>query len=290
MTGKPIYEFLMWDNCNNNCKFCFQRLSPRNFDLDTQHLICNSVISYLKSDNYISGNHVLIVGGEIFDNIDRKNFLLEFFDNLTLMMSNRYIDLLYLNTNIIYNDVCMSMLSEILDLFKKRNVLNRLKFTTSYDLDGRFRNKAHEDLFLKNLDTLSSINELNIVSNLILTNTVCKNILDDKFNIFEFQDKHRIKINMIPYIVLDQNLGASRKLIFDCLRKLDMMNSEFIKNFIFELDMKQPRKLLQSTKDGSFIEKTCKNSDCGHSVNFKRYSNAESCFVCDIKMLFNKYY
>lgn len=290
MAGKPIYEFLIWDNCNNKCKFCFQRLSPRNFDLDTQHLICNSVINYLKSDNYISGNHVLIVGGEIFDDINRKDFLLEFFDNLTSMMSNNHIDLLYLNTNIIYNNACMNILREVLDLFKKRNVLNRLKFTTSYDLDGRFKNKTHENMFLKNLDSLSCIDGLNIVSNLILTKNVCEKILTNEFDIFKFQNEHKIKINMIPYIILDQNLVAPRQLIFNCLKKLDTINPEFVKNFIFELDMKQPRKLLQSTKEGFFIEKTCKNSDCGHSVNFKRYSNAGSCFVCDIKMLFNKYF
>ena len=30
---KPIYEFLVWDNCSNNCQFCHQRNNPRNFDL-----------------------------------------------------------------------------------------------------------------------------------------------------------------------------------------------------------------------------------------------------------------
>jgi L-lysine 2,3-aminomutase len=41
MSCKPIYEFLLWDNCNNNCKFCFQRELPRLFGLKQREQILN---------------------------------------------------------------------------------------------------------------------------------------------------------------------------------------------------------------------------------------------------------
>ena len=67
MNIKPITEFLLWDNCNNNCKFCFQRKNPRLFSLDGQKQILDNVLSFLNSDDYIKGSHVLVVGGELFD-------------------------------------------------------------------------------------------------------------------------------------------------------------------------------------------------------------------------------
>lgn len=286
---KPIYEFLMWDNCNNNCKFCFQRKSPRNFTIEKQSFICDSVVKFIKSNQYTPNNHVLIVGGEIFDNIKRYEFLYDFFDELTNMMVSRHIDLLYLNTNLLYNETCFTMLKSILELFLEKNVIDRLKFTTSYDLEGRFKTQKAKELFLRNLNELTNIPSLHTVTNLILTKNVCEAILEDKFNIFNFQEKNHTQINMIPYIIFDQSLTAPRDMIFNCLRKIDEENPEFIKQFLFELDMKQPRILLQSTPNGEFIEKTCMNSGCGHSINFKKYSSSNSCFVCDIKTIFNKY-
>jgi hypothetical protein len=53
-------------------------------------------------------------------------------------MNNNIIDLLYINTNLIYEN--MSILFNFLDLIKNNNLFNRLKFTTSFDLQGRFKN------------------------------------------------------------------------------------------------------------------------------------------------------
>lgn len=290
MICKTIYEFLMWDNCNNNCKFCFQRENPRIFSIKEQEDICESIIEYLNSDRFIPGNHVLIVGGEIFDNLGRRIFLPKFFDQITDMMTTDKIDLLYLNTNLLYPESCISFLHEILDIFVRKGIVDRLKFTTSYDLSGRFKSKHHEDLFLQNLRQLSKIKGLNTVTNIILTKQVCQSILEDKFDIFRFSKENNTNINLIPYIILDENLAPERCEVFECLKKLDKVNPEYIKSFIFEQDLKQPRILLQCSKDKSFLQKTCQNSDCGHSVNFKRYSKSGSCFVCDVKSLFSKYY
>lgn len=287
---KTIYEFLVWDNCRNNCAFCFQRKSPRNFDLQVQEGICTSVIRYLNSDKYSPGNNVLIVGGELFDDIRRKKFLYCFFEMITNLMKSNYIDLLYLNTNLIYDFECLNFVKSVIELFTIKGVLNRLKFTTSFDLNGRFKTEEDRNLFLSNLTELSSIEGLKTVTNVILTKDVCNGILENKFNIFDFEKSNNTKINLIPYIVLDRNLSADRSTIFKCLSKLDAENPDFIKSFIFEHDMKQKRILLSSNKDFSFEEKTCENSNCGHSINFKKYSTAGSCFVCDIKTLFSKYF
>ena len=57
---KTIYEFLVWDNCHNRCKFCFQRNNPRNFDISIQEKICDNVIQYLNSEQYMNDNEISI--------------------------------------------------------------------------------------------------------------------------------------------------------------------------------------------------------------------------------------
>ena len=75
-------------------------------------------------------------------------------------MADGTIDLLYLNTNLIYEDI--SGLGFVLDLMK--NKFDRLKFTTSYDLYGRFRKKFDETLFFTNLKWIKEkFPECNIV-------------------------------------------------------------------------------------------------------------------------------
>lgn len=280
---KTIYEFLVWDNCHNRCKFCFQRNNPRNFDISIQEHICDNVIQYLNSEQYTDGNHVLIVGGELFDDVNRS-FLSKFFDQLTDMMVSNKIDLLYINTNLIFNQQCLDNLKNILDIFVSKKVISRLKFTTSYDLNGRFKTEKSKELFLQNLNELSKTEGLNIVTNIILTKDICVN----NFDIFQFEKETNTSVNLIPYIILDKSLAATRKEIFSYLQWLASMSHGFISKLLFELDLKQPRRLLVSQKDG-WIEKTCDNSECGHSVNFKRYSDSGHCFVCDVKELFNRF-
>ena len=144
---KPVFEFLLWANCSNNCKFCFQKQQLRD-GIITKHSTedkvktMDNVLSFLDSDEYIKGSHVLLVGGEIFDDptvfAELDSFLIKIADK---MVCND-IDLLYINTNLIYKklDCVINFLSEI----EKHGLFDRLKFTTSYDIDGRFTEKTEK--------------------------------------------------------------------------------------------------------------------------------------------------
>ena len=136
MDIKPITEFLLWDNCNNNCEFCFQRKNPRLFASKGQEKILENVKSFINSEQYIKGSHVLVVGGELFDT--NREYMLPFFEFIINKMLSNDIDILYLNTNLIFDKTYYSMLKPVLDLFDKNNLFDRLKFTTSFDIAGRF--------------------------------------------------------------------------------------------------------------------------------------------------------
>ena len=70
MEIKPIYEFLVWDNCNNNCKFCFQRENPRLFNQEGRKMVLDQTIKFIDSDQFFSmtSQHFLIINYYFFYN------------------------------------------------------------------------------------------------------------------------------------------------------------------------------------------------------------------------------
>ncbi len=285
MSCKPIYEFLLWDNCNNNCKFCFQRELPRLFSLKQREQILNKTIDFINSDNFLKGSHILVVGGEIFDKPTDFNILYTFFEDIINKMLNDDIEYLYLNTNLLYKD--LSSLYRVLTLLNENSLLHRLKFTTSYDFEGRFKTKDDELLMLSNLEKLKWLfPNVNIVVNMILTDKACEYILNDKFDFMHFRQKYDIEINLLPYIIYDYNLSAPKEKIFKTLQKIQDLDKNYIENYIKNFDLNQD-KLLFVYKNDNYEFCSCEHGSCGHSINFRRYSTENTCFVCDLKEFFN---
>jgi len=295
MNIKPIYEFLVWDNCNNNCQFCFQRENPRLFKHNMREHILNEVLSFIDSDKFKKGSHILICGGEIFDKPSDFKILYDFFSQIIDRMNKGTIDLLYLNTNLIYENI--SGLFDVLDMIKENNLFERLRFTTSYDLEGRFSDKpmpnTHhlpEEVMLDNLVSIKNeYPDIQIVTNTILTKPVCEAIINEKYNLKQWMEKYHCWVNLVPYIVYDKKLSASREEIIKALYKINEQNNGYLKRYILNFDLSQD-KLLYMFKDGEFRFCSCAIDKCGHSVNFKKYSNTNSCYVCDLKEFFKGEY
>lgn len=285
MPYKKIFEFLLWDNCNNHCKFCFQRDNPRLFNQNQRKKILNDTISFIRSDRFEKGSHVLICGGEIFDKPSDFLDLNVFFAQIDGLMADGTIDLLYLNTNLIYEDV--SGLCFVLDMMKDK--FDRLKFTTSYDLYGRFNKKFDETLFFTNLKWLKEhFPNCNVVVNTILTKQTCEKIINKEFSIKEFMENYDCWINLIPYIVYDEKMSATRTQIFSSLQTVENENPGYLQRYIPNISIEQEKDLFVY-RDEDYHFCSCDLSDCGHSVNFKRYSKEKTCFCCDLKEVFPDY-
>lgn len=286
MDIKPITEFLLWDNCNNNCKFCFQRKNPRLFSLEEQEQILDNVLRFLNSDEYIKGSHVLVVGGELFDR--DRGFMLPFFEQIIEKMLSDDIDILYLNTNLIYDQTYSTMLKPVLKMFDANSLFDRLKFTTSFDIAGRFKTKQARSLVLSNLLLLKDdFPNLRTVVNIILTKQFCESVINEKFDIFHFMESFNVNTNLIPYIVLNKELCADRETIFEALRKINEQHPEYIKQYVDNMDLRHKRYLYACYPDNLKLC-SCDDSECGHSVNFKKYSDDHgACFVCDLKRVFD---
>lgn len=282
---KPIYEFLMWENCRNHCSFCFQQEKNQLSDHEKLESMY-SVKCFLEYDQrYIKNSHVLLVGGELFDSPTIFPELKQFLNYIISKQLDQTIDLLYINTNLIYKniDCLMWFLSKI----DKHHLFDRLKFTTSYDIAGRFANKKVEQLMLSNLDLISKkFPQIKIVVNSMLSRQMCEAILNDAYNLQDFVRMHHCAVNLTPYIVYDQDLAASRDLVFKALLKIQQQDPEYIDAYVKNFDLPQKKELYQYKK-GQLNYVSCPSNHCGHSENFTRYSIQSTCFVCDLKNIFN---
>ena len=138
MEIKPIYEYLLWDNCKNHCSFCFLK---KNSILLKEEQKCEALKKalHLIDTEFVKGSHVLFVGGELYDTITPKyeQTMKEAHSDIVHKIIENYIDLFYVNTNLIYED--LSLLDDLISKLQKNMLFDRLKFTTSFDLVGRFK-------------------------------------------------------------------------------------------------------------------------------------------------------
>lgn len=290
---KKIYEFLVWDNCSNNCQFCWQRELPRLYNHEQRDKILQETLNFICSnDKFDDGSHILICGGEVFDKPQDFPMLSRFFYNIGSFMEQDRIELLYINTNLIYRDMkgVLGMLREMeCSTDEHKNMIDRVRFTTSYDIAGRFRRESDRELMLSNFKYIADkYPEMHKVANTILTKPACEAILSGEFNVREFMETYKCWVNLIPYIVLDDELTADRSLIFKTLHYVDSQCPGYLERYVPNMAIKQ-EKWLYMYKEGDFQFCSCPMSDCGHSVNFKKYSKEGTCFCCDLENVFSEY-
>lgn len=286
-----ITEYLAWNDCNNACKFCWQRLKPKS---NTEQRL--QAIKLIKEDMVnlnipYEDNQILFVGGELFfeqDN-DTKEALYDLFECLFDLMYEKKISRAYINTNLLYNPEYL--LFPVLDMAMSRNLLDRLNFTTSGDETDRFTGIHAEEkrnLFYENLKRIKGLySEMNILVNLILTKDFCNAVLSGNFNINEYEKKNNVIMNVIPYIKLkNDERTPTREQVLSAIMKLESQQKGYLKR-AFDNHTTHPIRKLLHYENGSLVNVSCDLNPCGHAINFTRcYSDSDNCFACDLMKLY----
>ena len=110
----------------------------------------------------------------------------------------------------------------LMDRVNQLDLFDRLKFTSSYDKQGRYQTQKAHDLMLSNLSTLTtSYPKLRTVVNSMLSKQVCAEIINGEYSVRDFMNRYRCDVNLIPYIILNDDITASRSSIFKALKKVD---------------------------------------------------------------------
>ena len=184
---------------------------------------------------------VLIVGGEILEDyyttVDKK--LEELFVILKKKIERNEIRYFYINTNLLYEN--MINVTNLMNVFI--GLRDRIKFTTSYDIYGRFDNEDSKKLFLSNLQYIKNkYPDVNIVVNSILTKQLIKAIINGEYDYKEILDKYKLSyINLIPYIPVKDNneMDTNFKDIIKALSIVNKHNPGYIKHYIDDFDLNQ---------------------------------------------------
>lgn len=284
---KPIYELLLWNNCNNNCKFCFMKYNHHDNKFlsdDNKLTSMKKAVQLLESDVYKDGSHVLLVGGELFDtkfSEQTEQYFKFFLTTIVHYMVSGKIDLLYVNTNLIYQD--LSYLYFFLNLIKDFELFDRLKFTTSYDICGRFNDSRSRIIVEGNLSKIvSDFPKIKIVVNMIMTKQFCESVLSNRFNVKQFMEDFKVNVNTIPYIILHDYMAATRDQIYKTLLLLDQQMPGYLRAYINNIAIEQD-KLLYEYDGEKYVFMTAKNASCGHNENFHLCTVGKNrCFICDM--------
>ncbi len=304
-TLPPIYEFLLWNNCNNNCKFCHQKARKARFpgkflDAKQQAHSIQLVHDFLTTGHLVGQEsmpaekkfNMLLMGGELFDNrltpANEKAFY-DLADVILVQMMEGRIDHLYVNTNLLYDmDI---MLLDFLYRFVSEGLSSRIRFTTSCDVAYRFSSYGAQSLMFNNLRKLRiTYPEIPMVANCILTDSAVSFLLNNPEYPVKFEDCYGTRLNLIPYIVLKNSMAPERSEVHKVLLLLNELNPGYLKAYVDGIDMPQ-KKFLYEYDSGSYHAATSADAACGHGVNFGHcYKSTDdkksgSCFICDCKSL-----
>jgi hypothetical protein len=299
-------EFLLWSNCPNNCRFCWQRL----FHDKTTWLNEEEKLQSIKDCSEMikeegGPNDLLLVGGEVFNSHEKSvnDSLKSLYHQIVTYIKKDKVRFLYANTNLTYSD--RTNLVNLLDAFE--GLEDRLKFTTSYDLDGRFNrlNEAEmqaleagkqckplnrEELFLDNLKFIDeNYPKINTVVNTIVTKAVYEAVSkDDDYDLFWLMKKYPntvVWVNLIPYIPVKgyEGLDVRYSQTLKVLERANELMPGYLLSYTENFDENQDKELYEYHKDGGFVERTAGMLPCGHNENFKLVNRADECFICKLK-------
>lgn len=279
-----MQEFILWSNCTNQCDFCWQYKKHDKETILTPTEMKQSIAAVREKIKTINpGDDVLLVGGEILANyspVVSKELQALFLDCIE-RIKTKQIRYFYINTNLLYKD--KTNLIFLLDAISGYE--EQLKFTTSFDVYGRFKNNKAKHLFLDNLHFIQThYPKVNIVVNSIIT----KQLVESNFDFDHFQKEYGIKyINFIPYIPVqdDHSMDTDFKGIIKVLARCEKKNPGFLKFYIDDFDLNQNKNLYEYKKSKGYVACTSNLAECNHNQNFKKVLNGE-CYICKLKEVF----
>lgn len=189
-------QFELWKDCNNRCKFCFNKGQSEVDKLKSLVEIKQKILNL----DFTDINGLAFIGGEFFDNQLRDNLIeSEFFDLFDIVnnfLKENTIDFCFFTSSLIFDR--NKYLIPFLNFLKESGNLDKYTLCTSYDIKYRFHTKEDEEkwrdtvLFLK-----ENYPELKLHTEMILSAFLIDAVLNDKFNLKDFSQKFNTDIDFL---------------------------------------------------------------------------------------------
>lgn len=237
-----------WQECNNKCSFCNQRLGTKmnNFGKFIEPSIHSLVVhtDLLMQEYYKNPTqdvNIFLMGGELFHRTDIEE-LHEGFAYLAARLSEIKHETFKVRffSSLLYEDT--SMILFFINTLKELNISHEIvQLKTSFDLDGRFKNDTHVDLFVRNLKIVKETG-IPVQVKSVLTMDTLRSFTKDlyTFKIFNmikdipntwclerFKDEHVDSEDLIKRFRIERNLNAFENMEPHLYKNLENIESAF---------------------------------------------------------------
>ena len=188
-------QFQLWRDCAHKCKFCY---NSDNYNLLDEDVLLDYTIERLQCNDIGSMyRRVGLIGGEFFHHQMYKfNRRDKFYKIVDLCLSNDKIDQVCITTSLMYKD--LTELIGFIDYVNERNQISKILLCTSYDQQYRFVNEKQKQLWFANIAKLHSLyKDLNIHVEVVLTQAFINAVLEESFNVKNFEQSYNVIIDFI---------------------------------------------------------------------------------------------
>ena len=204
----------LWEECNNNCKFCNQKLTPHvniftdEYKVPSLKAIKTNIdkLENFLFDKFLNSKEYFkicidIMGGELFHRADIPElfegfeYLADKIKNIIIKFETSVCDIeITVFSNLLYEDLTLIKFfyNKFDSKYLNRNIKNyyTLSFNTSFDFFDRFDNESKVDLFCKNIIKLYNDKKYFKVKG-IITKNVLKNYNKELYTVKKFNEiKH----------------------------------------------------------------------------------------------------
>lgn len=198
MNTRKFIQFNMWKNCNNNCRFCFNRGQKKSDTLDKLEIL-RFVKNKLLHEDILQFNEIGFIGGEFFDiELDDEQIKTKFYELFNIcktLYDNGTLEKICIATHLIY-DINIHLIPFI-KFLKEINLFDITLFCTSYDTVYRFKNTKDCELWKSNMLYISKNFNTKIHTEVIITKNLIEQIESNIFDILEFEKTYNTKIDFI---------------------------------------------------------------------------------------------
>lgn len=196
MTQNNFIQYELWKDCNNHCKFCFNKGQKDIDKIESLKFVLERLHDEEELKNY---NEVGFIGGEFFDgqlnDPEIEKLFYKLFDRCKELIDQGKIHKVYITSSLICP--CDHLLPFVVYL-ENLGIIKNCLLCTSYDLKYRFHTQQLKELWEGNMEILhDNFPDLKVHTEMIATGFFMQAVLDGTFNIPEFCEKFHTTIDYI---------------------------------------------------------------------------------------------
>ena len=303
MIQNSMVQFMIFPNCNNNCKFCL-RLNRDNWDIETKLKRIEEIKTNIKSLDWSQHPFgVSIMGGELYYETNETVIkeVLNLIDIIIEVVLKPYKTAkLSTVTNGIYDPNVF--LFKVFDKVRDSVGIDKADINVSYDIKYRYDTKEREQMAINTINAIHKRYNYNVGVQTILTGYLIDAIGKKKFDIKKFEEK------IIPGNQLTLLYPHPINPKLPPLDDFKFTRKQFL-NFILWLKENFPRKyenFYLSTHNSAVFKKTglkdvlehketeqpelwdgkqIINKQCNHSTLYQCYKDCDDCMLCDLQQI-----